>query len=163
MKQVEYEVTYRKVKKQYIKVKQGSKEERDSNHNGYTQVINTMMKYIKNNSQFKVYCYLCSLWNEEYNYSFPSISHMASELSMSRKTIVNALKGLEELGYIKKVKNNKESGYANNIYYIYYIHEIEVKRERYVEDNTVIGVAKDIDEDYEEIEEEYVARKKIIE
>ena len=53
--------------------------------------------------------------------------------------------------------------YTKNIYYIYYIHEIEVKRERYVEDNTVIGVAKDIDEDYEEIEEEYVARKKIIE
>ena len=122
MKQVEYEVTYRKVKKQYIKVKQGSKEERDSNHNGYTQVINTMMKYIKNNSQFKVYCYLCSLLDEEYNYSSPSISHMASELSMSRKTIVDALKGLEELGYIKKIKNyNKDSGCTNNIYYIYYI------------------------------------------
>ena len=122
MKQVEYEVTYRKVKKQYIKVKQGSKEERDSNHNGYTQIINTMMKYIKNNSQFKVYCYLCSLLDEEYNYSSPSISYMASELSMSRKTIVDALKGLEELGYIKKIKNyNKDSGCTNNIYYIYYI------------------------------------------
>ena len=123
MKQVEYEVTYRKVKKQYSKVKQGSKEERDSNHNGYTQIANTMMKCIKNNSQFKVYCYLCSLWNEEYNYSSPSISHMASELSMSRKTIVNALKGLEELGYIKKIKNNnKESGYTNNIYIIFTIN-----------------------------------------
>ena len=118
MKQVEYEVTYRKVKKQYIKVKQGSKD----NHNGYTQIANTMMKYIKNNSQFKVYCYLCSLLDEEYNYSSPSISHMASELSMSGKTIVDALKGLEELGYIKKIKNyNKDSGCTNNIYYIYYI------------------------------------------
>ena len=118
MKEVEHEGTYRRVKKQYIKVKQGSKD----NHNGYTQIANTMMKYIKNNSQFKVYCYLCSLWNEEYNYSFPSISHMASELSMSRKTIVDALKGLEELGYIKKIKNyNKDLGCTNNIYYIYYI------------------------------------------
>ena len=42
---------------------------------------------------------------------------------MSRKTIVNALKGLEELGYIKKIKNNnKESGYTNNIYIIFTIN-----------------------------------------
>ena len=81
---------------------------------------------------------------------------------MSRKTIVNALKGLEKLGCIKKVKNNKESVYANNIYYIYYIHEVEVKRERCLEDNTIIGVAKNTDKDYEEIEGEYVVRKEII-
>jgi predicted transcriptional regulator len=156
----EYEIVYREIKKQYIKIKMGTEEEKKKHHDGYTQIVNTMITRITNGNQFRVYCYLCSLWNKEYNYAWPSITEIAKTLKMGRTTVVNSLKGLEDLGYIKKVQEKQEgSEHKNNRYYIFYIQVVEVKKYKVeqIENDEIIEIGTEELED--EILREYTVRE----
>lgn len=114
----------------------------------FTQVANTMIKYIKNGNEFKVYVYLCSLYNKDYDYAFPSLSTIAKDCSMSLKTVKNAINNLCEKGYIIKGKYVNNGGFNNNTYYIRYIVEERVEKEVEVdgEDEKII-IAKDVEEE----------------
>ena len=114
----------------------------------FTQVANTMIKYIKNGNEFKIYVYLCSLYNKDYDYAFPSLSIIAKDCSMSLKTVKNAINSLCEKGYIIKGKYVNNGGFNNNTYYIRYIVEERVEKEVEVdgEDEKII-IAKDVEEE----------------
>ena len=140
MSKKKYEITYRKVLRKY-----------NTLDNNFTQVANTMIEYITNGNQFRVYTYLCCLYNKEYDYSFPSVNHIAEKLKMNRKTVINCLKKLEEQGYIIK-KNNKDSDnkFTNNVYFIRYIDLVEVKRE--IADDEEDIIIELSEEDLEEVD-----------
>ena len=114
----------------------------------FTQVANSMIKYIKNGNQFKIYVYLCSLYNRNFDYAFPSLTTIAKECNMSLNTVKNAIKDLCELGYIKKGKYENDGGSNNNVYYIKYIVEEKIEKEIEVEgEDEKVTVVKDVDEE----------------
>lgn len=112
----------------------------------FTRVANSMIKHIKNGNQFKVYVYLCSLYNRDFDYAFPSMSKIAEDCSMSLNTVKSSIKSLIDLGYIKKGKYKNDGGYNSNVYYIRYIVEETTETEIEVEDEVII-ISTDIDDD----------------
>lgn len=114
----------------------------------FTQVANSMIKYIKNGNHFKVYVYLCSLYNKRFDYAFPSLTTIAEDCSMSLNTVKSAIKNLCELGYIKKGKYENNGGHHSNVYYIKYIIEEKIEKEIEVEDeDEKVIITKDIVEE----------------
>lgn len=115
----------------------------------FTQVANSMIKYIKNGNHFKVYVYLCSLYNRNYDYAFPSLTTIAEDCGMSLKTVKTAIKWLCEKEYIRKGKYENNGGHHNNIYYIYYIVEEKIEKEIEIEDddNKAIVIEQPQEED----------------
>jgi hypothetical protein len=51
-------------------------------------------------NNFKVYCGLAAYANNNTQEAFPSIITLANRLHMSRNTVINGLKSLEENGFI---------------------------------------------------------------
>lgn len=91
----------------------------DNLESNFTQFSNDIFKLTTGN-EFKVYCYLCSIYNRNKGYSYPSLSTIANNTNMSIKTVQRCINSLEELGLIKVSKfENKTSQYANNIYRVY--------------------------------------------
>ena len=119
----------------------------------FTQVANSMIKYIKNGNHFKVYVYLCSLYNKNYDYAFPSLTTIAEDCGMSLNTVKSAIKSLCEKGYIKKGHYENNGGHHNNIYYIFYIIEEKIEKEIEVEEEDGKGILiKDAQEEDEIID-----------
>lgn len=125
--------------------------------NNFTQIANTMFRYIPNPSDFKVYCYLCFRYNREYQYAFPSLTRIADETCLGLTTVKKSIKWLESKQYIKRYKKkdgNQE--WMNNCYYVRYV----------VED--VEKMQKDIIETFEQLsgddfESEIVVVEEVIE
>ena len=92
----------------------------------FTKVCNTMIKYIPNAHAFKVYCYLCYRYNRQYQYAFPSLTTIANETCMNRKTVQRAIKWLEDQKYVVKYKR-KDSEWMNNCYYVRYVVEERIE------------------------------------
>lgn len=114
----------------------------------FTQVANSMIKYIKNGNQFKIYVYLCSLYNKDYDYAFPSLTTIAEDCSMSLNTVKNAIKSLCEQGYIKKGKYENNGGYNSNTYYIRYIVEEKTEKEVEIEgEDEKIVISRDVEDE----------------
>lgn len=91
----------------------------DNMNGSWTKVSNDIYKLTNGNS-FKIYCFLCSLYDKTRGYSFPSLNYIAKETNISRPTVVKCIKELEEDGLIKVLKfENKTSKYTNNIYKIF--------------------------------------------
>lgn len=90
--------------------------------NNFTQIPNDAFRIIANGNCFIVYCYLCRNYNKDYDYAFPSIKCISKNTGLSIPTVQKCLKELEEdAKLIKKIKfQNKESGYLNNCYKIYF-------------------------------------------
>ena len=85
----------------------------------WTKISNDVYQ-LTNNSEFKVYCYLCMNYNIDCDYAFPSIRYMAKKINMSPTTVQKAINSLEEKGLIAiRQFENKTSKYTNNIYKIY--------------------------------------------
>ena len=97
--------------------------------NNFTQIPNDAFRIIANGNCFIVYCYLCRNYNKDYDYAFPSIKCISKNTGLSIPTVQKCLKELEEdAKLIKKIKfQNKENGYLNNCYKIYFpvIQEVE--------------------------------------
>ena len=92
---------------------------------GWTRIYNTMFEYIDNSNAFKVYCYLCYRFNEEMNYSFPSLTTISNDCKIARSTVQKAVKYLEDKKLIKKFQIREEDGnYKNNCYRVNYAIEI---------------------------------------
>ena len=88
--------------------------------NNYTQISNDVYK-LTNGNEFKIYCYLCSNYNEETGCSSPSFNTIAKDCKMSKATVQREIKRLEEIGLIKILKfTEKTNQYTNNMYRIYY-------------------------------------------
>lgn len=88
----------------------------------FTQVANSMITYIKDPYTFKIYFYLCMRYNDYYDYAFPSLTTIAKDCQISLKKVKTCIKWLDEKGYVIRAKVNNAEGYANNIYYIRYVH-----------------------------------------
>lgn len=88
----------------------------------FTQIANTMFKYIPNGNDFKVYCYLCYRFNRDLDYAFPSLRTISKETCLNIKTVQKSIKWLEEQGLIKRYKK-EGSEWMNNCYFIKYIVE----------------------------------------
>lgn len=87
----------------------------------FTQIPNDCMKIIEKATTYKVYCYLCYRYNNDNKYAFPSLTTMSKDTMLSRQTVVNAIKELEELGLVKVLKFEKqENKWVNNCYIIFY-------------------------------------------
>ena len=56
---------------------------------------------LTNGNEFKIYCYLCSNYNKELGYSFPSLNTISKNTNMSVPTVTKCIKSLEKLGLIK--------------------------------------------------------------
>ena len=55
------------------------------------------------------------------NYCFPSVGKITKDTRLSRQTVVNTIKDLEEAGYIKKTRRkNSDGGNSSNLYTITY-------------------------------------------
>lgn len=92
----------------------------DNLEGNFTKISNDVYK-MTNGNEFKIYSYLCSNYNRELGYAFPSLNVIADNTNMSLKTVQRAIKKLEEIGLIKIHKfEEKNSKYANNIYRVYY-------------------------------------------
>ena len=98
-----------------------------SSEGGWTMVLNDMIRIIKNPYDFKVYVYLCSLWNKDSYKAFPSISQIVTECSISESAVKKSIKALKELGAIKVSKNKEKatSQWLHNSYEIFYFSQNE--------------------------------------
>lgn len=108
----------------------------------FTQIANTMFRYIPNGNDFKVYCYLCYRFNRDLDYSFPSIKTITKDTGLSKSTVIKSIKWLEEQRLIKKYKK-QGCEWMNNCYFVKYIVEEleevetdeEIKIEEWEDDN----------------------------
>ena len=92
----------------------------DTLESNFTQFSNDVFK-MTNASEFKVYCYLCSLYNRNMGYSYPSLNTIANNTNMSKSTVQRSISNLEKLGLIKVFKfESKNNANINNAYRIYY-------------------------------------------
>ena len=95
----------------------------------WTKISNTMFKYIDDVYAFKIYCYLCYRYNQNYQYAFPSLETISLECNISKKTVVRAIKYLEERRFIVKYQK-KNCEWKNNGYYVRYVVETEEDKQR---------------------------------
>lgn len=87
----------------------------------FTQIPNDAMKIIEKATTYRIYCYLCCRYNNDNKYAFPSLSTIAKETKLSKQTVVNAIKELEDLGLVKTLKFEKQTTtWVNNCYIIFY-------------------------------------------
>ena len=124
---------------------------------GWTRIYNTMFEYIDNSNAFKVYCYLCYRFNEEMNYSFPSLTTISDDCKIARSTVQKAVKYLEDKKLIKKFQIRTENGnYKNNCYRVNYAIEIEKEEatkqlfDSFIEDDVEEIVEMDVEMEIEE-------------
>ena len=95
----------------------------------WTKIANTMLKHIDNVYAFKVYCYLCFRYNNQYQYAFPSLETIAEDCSIARSTVQKAIKYLEERRFIVVYKK-KGKQWMNSCYYVRYVVETEEDKRR---------------------------------
>lgn len=87
----------------------------------FTQIPNDIFLIIDNLASFKVYCYLCKMYNRECQYAFPTIEQIARDCNIGTSTVKRSIKELRDLKLIEILKfENKTSRYANNSYRIFY-------------------------------------------
>lgn len=98
-----------------------------SSEGGWTMILNDMIRIIKDTYDFKIYVYLCSLWNRDSYKAFPSIEQIANECSISDKRVRNSINSLKELGAIKVSRNREKatSQWIHNSYEIFYFSQNE--------------------------------------
>ena len=114
----------------------------------FTQIANTMFKYIPNGNNFKIYCYLCYRFNRDFDYSFPSIQTIVKDTGLSKSTVTRGIKWLEEQRFIKKYKK-EGSEWMNNCYFIKYVVE---ELEEVESDEEIIIEEWEDDDDWEIVE-----------
>lgn len=87
--------------------------------------------------EFKVYCFLCDMWNKDLNYAFPSINSIVKGTGVTRSMVQKAIKGLEETGLIQIFKIDDNNYYSNNCYRVYFPiitkNEIEEQQQEIIE------------------------------
>ena len=127
------------------KIKRMSYKALDGN---FTQIANTMFKYIPNGNNFKIYCYLCYRFNRDFDYSFPSIQTIVKDTGLSKSTVTRGIKWLEEQRFIKKYKK-EGSEWMNNCYFIKYVVE---ELEEVESDEEIIVEEWEDDDDWEIVE-----------
>lgn len=112
----------------------------------FTQIPNDIFLIIDNLASFKVYCYLCKMYNRECQYAFPTIEQIARDCNIGTSTVKRSIKELRDLKLIEILKfENKTSRYANNSYRIFYpvldldsvTDEIEEKFNNELEENEI--------------------------
>lgn len=87
----------------------------------FTQIPNDVFLVIDNLASFKVYCYLCKMYNRECQYAFPTMEQIARDCNIGVATAKRSIKELRDLKLIEILKfENKTSRYANNSYRIFY-------------------------------------------
>ena len=124
----------------------------------WTKICNSMFKYIPNGNDFKVYCYLCYRYNNEYQYAFPSLETIANDTCISKNTVQKSIKWLESQKFIVRYKH-KESDWMNNCYYVRYVEvtketEIETQKEIIKTLEDILGDDFQSEVDFEVEEEE---------
>ena len=124
----------------------------------WTKICNSMFKYIPNPSDFKVYCYLCYRYNNEYQYAFPSLETIAKDTCISKNTVQKSIKWLESQKFIVRYKH-KESEWMNNCYYVRYVEitketEMEAQKEIIKNLEDILGDDFQSEVDFEVEEEE---------
>ena len=99
--------------------------------NNFTEVPNDIYG-ITDGASFKIYCYLCKIYNKEEQYSTPTIKQISNDCNIGISTIKRALKKLEEAGLIKilKSKNN-----TYNVYFPIIIKDEEENKVVFIDDN----------------------------
>lgn len=121
----------------------------------FTQIANTMFRYIPSGNDFKVYCYLCYRFNRDMDYAFPSLKTISKDTGLGLSTVKRSIKWLEEQRFIKKYKK-EGSDWMNNCYFVKYIVEElvevdEIDEEIITEEWEEIR-ADDDDEEWEVVE-----------
>ena len=87
----------------------------------FTQIPNDIFLVIDNSSSFKVYFYLCKMYNRDCQYAFPTIEQIARDCNIGIATAKRSIKELKDLKLIEILRfENKTSKYANNSYRIFY-------------------------------------------
>lgn len=107
----------------------------------WTKIANTMFKNIENIYAFKVYCYLCCRYNNQYQYAFPSLSTISEECHISLSSVKRAIKYLEDYRFVVKYKR-KEGEWYNNCYYVRYV--VEDKEENHKQEENIIESLEEI-------------------
>ena len=106
-------------------------------NNNFTQVANTMVTYIKDPYDFKVYFYLYYRFNRDLDYSFPSLNTIAKDTGISLSRVKKSIKNLESQRFIKRYKREGDE-WMNNCYFIKYveeeIEEVELDEEEIIEE-----------------------------
>ena len=86
----------------------------DNLEGNYTQISNDVYK-ITDGSEFKIYSYLCSNYNNSSEYISISLRNIAEGTEIGLPTVKRCINKLEEIGLIEISKSNKNS---NNLYKI---------------------------------------------
>ena len=123
----------------------------------FTQISNDVFK-LTNGYEFKVYCYLCYRYNNEYQYAFPSLETIAKDTCISKNTVQKSIKWLESQKFIVRYKH-KESEWMNNCYYVRYVEitketEMEAQKEIIKNLEDILGDDFQSEVDFEVEEEE---------
>lgn len=103
----------------------------------FTQVANSMFYYIDDQYAFRVYFYLCMLYNRNFDYAFPTIRGIAKDCKMSTKKAQWCIDWLTKMKYIEKKSVKSNGKYPNNIYYIRYIDNRDVIEKIIEEDEEI--------------------------
>lgn len=120
----------------------------------WTKISNDVYQ-LTNNSEFKVYCYLCMNYNIDCDYAFPSIRYMAKKINMSPTTVQKAINSLEEKGLIAiRQFENKTSKYTNNIYKIY----IPIITKNEIEDQQIKEEEEELRKLLQKMDEEIIGK-----
>ena len=114
----------------------------------FTQIANTMFRYIPNGNDFKVYCYLCYRFNRDMDYAFPSLKTISKDTCLSLRTVQKSIKWLEEQRFIKKYKK-EGCEWLNNCYFIKYIVEELVEVDE-IDEEVIIEEWEEVDFDDDE-------------
>ena len=123
----------------------------------FTQIANTMFRYIPNGNDFKVYCYLCFKYNRQYQYAFPSLNTIANETCLSLSTVKRSIKWLESKRFIVRYKRQGDE-WMNNCYYVRYVED-DIED---IQNQTIEKFEEMMDETFEKeiiIEEEWIEDK----
>lgn len=105
---------------------------------GFTLIPNDIFKVVETSYQLTIYTYLCYRYNRKYQYAFPSYKTIAEDTNTSISTVKRTIKELEDLKLIRILKFDKKSGYANNMYYIFYpVIDFESSQKAIEEENNL--------------------------
>lgn len=85
--------------------------------NEYFKISNKTFDFIQNAHDFKVYCYLCYMYNKDLGYVNVSLEKISKDTGMNRKTVQRAIKRLIDNNMVVKFKTNNDC----NKYYLRYI------------------------------------------
>ena len=81
------------------------------------KISNEVFWNITNGHCFKVYCYLCSMYDPKFELATVTLKQIAEDTCIGRTTVRNSINWLEENGYIERIKIHEDNRNSYRIFH----------------------------------------------